>query len=420
MLQKLKRKLVLICLLCTTTLITLITLVALNVSTNQINLNNEISLEKHLFTISEHLQTGIISHSWLAQFETNNHLIIDISSNEVSLDFPGSYLTGELRRDLIAQVYDLIKSYNPSGSGELIFNTYSHNVHYLCLSTSMTCGGSRYRIKLIQDMTLPDKQIFRLKVIFISLIILGTILLGIFSFWFVSKAIKPVEVSQKEQTAFIAAASHELRSPLNVIQTTTDAALMNEENGTHPFEIISSECHQLSRLIDDLLFLARSDAKHWNVNLSPTEIDTLLLDFYECMQPVVESQKHHLTIDLPDDALPMVSVDKERIIQVLSILINNAITYTPDFSTIHLSIELGDLYLHLITSDNGPGIPDESKAHVFKRFYRLDTSRHDTNHCGLGLSIASEIATLHHGHLSLKDTEGGGATFILELPISAF
>ena len=101
---------------------------------------------------------------------------------------------------------------------------------------------------------------------------------------------------------------------------------------------------------------------------------------------------------------------------LLAILIDNAFSYTPPGGSIRLTLDVSDTRFRLSVCDNGPGIPDAQKAQIFERFYRADTSRKSKSHFGLGLSIASEIAALHHGRLYAKDTPGGGATFTLELP----
>ena len=123
-----------------------------------------------------------------------------------------------------------------------------------------------------------------------------------------------------------------------------------------------------------------------------------------------------ISISLPDEKIRPVSCDRDRIRQVLSILLHNAFCYTPPGSHILLSLSETPPGLSLSVSDDGPGIPDESKAHIFERFYRADASRSDSTHFGLGLSIAWEILRAHRGTISVKDAPGGGASFTLTLP----
>ena len=146
------------------------------------------------------------------------------------------------------------------------------------------------------------------------------------------------------------------------------------------------------------------------------ELDTLLLEVFESFESQAMAHQLRWDICLPSEAIPPCLCDEERIRQLLAILIDNAFSYTPPGGSIRLTLDVSDTRFRLSVCDNGPGIPDAQKAQIFERFYRADTSRKSKSHFGLGLSIASEIAALHHGRLYAKDTPGGGATFTLELP----
>ena len=114
--------------------------------------------------------------------------------------------------------------------------------------------------------------------------------------------------------------------------------------------------------------------------------------------------------------------DMLRLNQILMNLLGNAMKYTPPGGVIRLSVseksENGrDVMLYFEVEDNGIGIPHEQKEHIFDRFYRVDASRTRKEHFGLGLSIAKEIVSLHHGRITVEDTPGGGTTFTLILPL---
>ena len=157
---------------------------------------------------------------------------------------------------------------------------------------------------------------------------------------------------------------------------------------------IQSECTRMKRLVDDLLVLANIDATNWSIQRTPTEIDTLVLDVYESLIPLSKQKGLLFNVILPDDILPPFMLDGERIRQILSILLDNAFAYTPAHGKVSLVLKTTSHHLIVSVIDNGPGIPEEHKAYIFDRFYRVDTSRHDKNHYGLGLSIAFEIMTL--------------------------
>lgn len=172
----------------------------------------------------------------------------------------------------------------------------------------------------------------------------------------------------------------------------------------------------MSRLITDMLQLAGADNSTWSIQPAPAELDTLLLETWEHFEPQAAARHLRWEIDLPDDALPRCICDAERIRQLLSILIDNAFSYTPPGGIVRLTLSRPASTFCITVSDNGPGIPDEQKEAVFERFYRADPARKSRAHFGLGLCIAQEIALLHHAQLTISDTPGGGATFTLVLP----
>ena len=238
-----------------------------------------------------------------------------------------------------------------------------------------------------------------------------------FSWLFTGKLIRPLEKSRQKQTEFIAAASHELRSPLTVIQSNMQAmekATPKESERFH--QIIQKEVGRMSRLIGDMLAVANADSRSWNMLFAPCELDTLLLDTYEKYEPLMQEKGLSLNVSLPDDALPPCTCDASRISQTLGILLDNAISYVPPKGRVELTLSFDTRHFYLSVSDNGPGIADEKKEAVFQRFYRGDSSRTDKEHFGLGLSIASEILRFHKGSLKVTDTPGGGSTFLLSLP----
>ena len=173
----------------------------------------------------------------------------------------------------------------------------------------------------------------------------------------------------------------------------------------------------MAPLIDDMLLLASSDNKTWRIQPSRTELDTLLLETYEKYEPAARERKLHLQISLPSETLAPCLCDKERIGQTLSILIDNAFSYTPAGGTVRLCAEALDKYFAVSVADNGPGIPDDQKEKIFDRFYRADDARSSREHFGLGLCIAREIVLLHHGKLTVTDAPEGGAVFTILLPV---
>lgn len=134
--------------------------------------------------------------------------------------------------------------------------------------------------------------------------------------------------------------------------------------------------------------------------------------------PLAKEKGLALSLTLPERDVPVMQLDKDRITQVLSILLDNALAYTPAPGDIRLELGLGRDSARITVSDTGPGVPDSEKTRIFERFHRGEEARSHRSHFGLGLCIAAEIVKLHKGKLWVEDAKGGGAAFILELPIS--
>ena len=259
-------------------------------------------------------------------------------------------------------------------------------------------------------------QLKRQRFRFLALNIIGIFILLFFSWYFTGKLITPIIEARKKQTAFIAAASHELRTPIAVIGSAISAAKSAEgEKKEHFFRIAEEESLRLSTLADDLLLLNRTDTGRFNLNKQPTELDTLLLNTFESFEPLAKEHCIDLQIQLPEESVPNCVCDGERIQQVLGIFISNALSYGISGGYVKLSLSYSDSVFWIMTEDNGVGIAAEDKPHIFDRFYRADKARSEKSHFGLGLSIAKEIIDAHGGKIIVADTPGGGTRFFILL-----
>ena len=240
---------------------------------------------------------------------------------------------------------------------------------------------------------------------------LGVLVLMYFlSRFLIGKAVEPVEDTMKSQKEFIASASHELKAPLAVIQANAETMESSQKQ-----KIILDECSRMSKLVQSMLALASSDAGNWKMDIRETDVDTLLIETWEKFSESARKKNIRLNLDI-EDHYPKTHCDKERISQVLGILLDNAISYSSPGQTIEMGAKVLPQKLAFFVIDHGPGIADDEKAKVFERFYSGDPSRTDKSHFGLGLSIAQEIVRLHHGTIRLTDTPGGGCTFEICLP----
>ena len=249
------------------------------------------------------------------------------------------------------------------------------------------------------------------------IIVIFAVLLSLFAWFFTKRLLKPIRESQQRQTEFIAAASHEIRNPVNNIMTAVSS--IDGADEAHRDELINiavKESKRLARLTGDLLTLARSDSKSFTASFGKAELDTIALECFEAAMPKAQAKGVHLDITLPDDTLTADNIDSDRIKQVISILLDNAVSYTPAGGKVTLSLEESSKYHIIKVADTGCGIPDELKDKVFERFYRADGSRTEKEHFGLGLCIAKELTDLHNGTITASDNSGGGTVFTLKLP----
>lgn len=274
-------------------------------------------------------------------------------------------------------------------------------------------------VAILQDTAPEQAQLHTLRITFIASTAVALLALCLFAWFFSRWAMRPAEEGHTQQVEFVSAASHELRAPLAVIQASI-GAMQNAppEQAARFMETIANECGRMRRLTDDLLDIARADSRSWGLEKSAQEPETLLLLAYERYELPAKDKQIRLNISLPAHALTPIQADPVRIAQVLDILLNNALSYTPAGSTVQLALLQHKRSVRFVVEDDGPGIPDAQKPMVFRRFFRGDASRSEKHHAGLGLSIAQEIAELHGGSLLVEDAPGGGARFVLQLPIT--
>lgn len=249
-------------------------------------------------------------------------------------------------------------------------------------------------------------------IVFIVILFLTRFLIG--------KAIKPTENTLQSQKEFVAAASHELKAPLAVILSSAECisndTSLSSETKQHT-EIIDSECLRMSKLVQDLLLLSSVDTNTWTLNKSDIDVDTLLINTYEKYEPICKQKGIHFKLGTDNELFPPLRADIDRINQILSIFIDNAITYSIPKSEIFLDTAVSKNMLVFSIIDHGTGIEDKDKPFIFDRFFCADKSRTQKEHYGLGLSIAKELVEMHKGTIELSDTPGGGCTFKISLPL---
>ncbi|WKZ51938.1 MAG: HAMP domain-containing sensor histidine kinase [Anaerolineales bacterium] len=233
----------------------------------------------------------------------------------------------------------------------------------------------------------------------------------------VNQTFERLEVLFTSQQRFIADVSHELRTPLTVIKGNVDLMRRMRELDPDLLDSIDQEAGRLTRLVTDLLLLAKAEAGSLPLTKASVELDTLLLEVIPEMRVLAGNK---IRVKLTEIDQLQVYGDRDRLKQVLLNLIANAIQYTPAGEEVFLSLaRVGDR-ARLIVRDTGPGIPAEDLPYIFERFYRAEKSRTRSaaGGFGLGLSIAHWIVEQHGGRIEVNSREGWGTTFAVWLPLA--
>ncbi|MBE9047840.1 HAMP domain-containing histidine kinase [Pleurocapsales cyanobacterium LEGE 10410] len=354
----------------------------------------------------------------------------------------------------------------------LLWSTFEQPIDYPLHSNrsgeTVYLGGDRVFRQIVQKVTLdhrtlgylrvshpwfevtkPINQLTRDLVIGISLMILCVGAIG----WFLSGiAIKPVQVSYSSLKQFTADASHELRNPIATIQTNVQMALAYPEAEPQlqrrQLQIIERLTQKLGRLVNDLLFLARSDSGMVQLDWQPVPLDALLIDVIEEQRIAATQKGLFLSLHIVEPKLEgefneedifTVRGDWDYLSRLFTNLIANAIEHTDkkeDTASVEVELKLIKLTpktmrvretnrqfaLQVTVKDNGKGIPASALPYIFDRFYRADPARSAQRDitaptgAGLGLAIAKAIVETHHGHITVDSILEQGTTFTVTFP----
>ncbi len=229
---------------------------------------------------------------------------------------------------------------------------------------------------------------------------------------------------EKVRKDFVANVSHELRTPLTSIKGYVEALLDGAQSNpaqAEPFlRIILKQADRLNLIIEDLLQLSQIESGQVQFKREPVDLPGLLERTLAMIKPLADKKRHTIHLLLPPD-LPPVQGDEERLGQVFTNLLDNAVKYTPEGGTIELSgRRVGAAELEVTVADTGVGIPSADRPRVFERFYRVDKARsRELGGTGLGLSIVKHIVEAHHGTIWVEGNDPFGSRFVLRLPVES-
>jgi len=228
---------------------------------------------------------------------------------------------------------------------------------------------------------------------------------------------------ERMKDEFVLTASHELRSPLTSVQGFAELLLLERERldpkQAETVEVILDNTRHLTRLLNDLLDLARSDAGRLAIKPVPTDAAQLAEEAVRTMRAQFDARAQRLELEI-EPGLPRIEADRDRIRQVLVNLLTNANEYCPERAGIGVKVSRNGADVEIDVSDDGPGIPEDQLAHIFERFSRGDAGETQrVGGTGLGLAISKSLVELHGGTIGAESAPGEGSTFRIRLPAIA-
>lgn len=299
---------------------------------------------------------------------------------------------------------------------EICFNSKYYYRGMTCIITAS--NGEEYYIDLLIN-TNSEKEMMEN---FTKTLVIGTgiliILLMFISFYLAKRSLDPVVRAYRKQIEFVQNASHELRTPLTIIQAKQELLLQSPQSKiidkSEDIALSLSETRRLSKMVTELMDLARADANRLLVNKSKTDLNELVKDIAGPYKDMAEMQNKKMILDL--SCSKEVNIDKNKIKQLLVILLDNALKYTEENDSITVKVRNNEDKIYINVEDTGIGISDEGIKHVFERFYREDKARsREKGGSGLGLSIAHTIVKNQGGAIKIIHNKPKGTIVSVRL-----
>ena len=270
-------------------------------------------------------------------------------------------------------------------------------------------------------LTLHDRQSQALVLAILVVGLIGLVGAGLATLWITSRALVPIRAAFETERRFVADASHEIRTPAAVIRSSAEV-LQREELVAPPgrplVADIVGEADRLGRLVEDLLALSASEQGALAIETAPVDLVELVRTAVRRATPLAADRG--LRLEGPDPAVAAIpaEADADRLLQVLLILVDNALRHSPADGSVVVTAARSGRWGRIEVVDQGPGVPPAMREKIFEPFARMPASRsHADAGSGLGLAIARSLTELHEGTLRVEDGPGGGARFVLELPV---
>jgi signal transduction histidine kinase len=233
-----------------------------------------------------------------------------------------------------------------------------------------------------------------------------------------------VELRELDQMKdlFVSGVSHELRTPLTSMLGYLEILLDGEageltDEQRHFLEIVDRNCHRLTDLINDILFMSRLDSGRFELERTAVDFGEIVVDRVESIRPAAEKKRVELHLEISDVPSPLWA-DSSRLGQVVDNLLSNAVKFTPEGGDAFVAVAASGESTRLEVRDTGVGVPENEAGRLFERFFRASTAQ-NIQGTGLGLSITKAIVEAHGGTISFSSRVGEGTTFTVDLPLAA-
>ena len=230
---------------------------------------------------------------------------------------------------------------------------------------------------------------------------------------------KKIAMAEKTRTEFISQISHELRTPLTAITGWAETISYDEAvkgDSLRGITIISKEAERLTKMVTELLEFTRIQDGRFNLRIELIDIAAELEDALFTYGELMKQAGLELEYDSPENELPLIPGDPERLKQVFLNLLNNAAKHGGDGGKIDVSLRDDGKFVYITVRDYGHGIPEDELPHVKEKFYKGSSKNRGT---GIGLSVCDEIVTRHNGELIIGNAPGGGCIVTVKLPMSS-
>ncbi len=313
----------------------------------------------------------------------------------------------------IERMQDVIQYKDPE-----FFQTFESD-HPVNIPVPEPQPGQAFGVKIVQT----DVSSIRWRIIS-TLVMINTgiaVVVGLISYFLAGKTLKPIQIMMEEQRRFLADASHELRTPLTSLRTATEVSLRDKDlslaEAKNLLKDNLEEIKNLQYLSEGLLRLSSLENREANLKWRAVSVAEIVSEAVKKVTPQARAKKIELISDKPSIS---VKGDKLALIEVLVIMLDNAIKYSPKNTQVAISTQKRKDLVIVKISDQGTGIETKDIPYIFERFYRADQSRssHFGSGYGLGLPIAQRIMEQHHGRIEVKSQPGSGSIFSLSFPQS--